>query len=100
MIVHDPFQSFAKGCYAEVHKQSERLPGQPQVGEELLPMDRRESLYRLHFDDESASDEKIGSEPLAQEHAFIFDVDKLLPLHGHSPPKQTGFEHRFIDRLK
>jgi hypothetical protein len=100
MIIHDPFQSFAKGCCAEVHKQPEGLPGQPQVCKELLPVDRREALYRLHFDDESAAYQKIGPKPFAQQHAVIFDVDELLPLDGDPEPNQAGFQYGLIDRLE
>src|SRR5687768_658688 len=97
MIVHYPLQSFAKGRCAEVHKQSDGQLGQPEVCEKLLPVDRREALHRLHFDDEGAFEEKIRPEPLSKEHAVILDVDQLLPLHGHPQSDQTGLEYRLID---
>lgn len=60
-------------------------------------MNRREALHRLHFDDEGAFHEKIGSEPLSQKHAVIYDVDKLLPLHSQTEPNQARLQYRLID---
>jgi hypothetical protein len=43
---------------------------------------------------------RSARETLADEHAVIFDIDKLLPLHRYPYPAQAGLEYSLIDRFE
>src|SRR5436305_12715444 len=77
--IDDAPQAFTKSFCPEIHQQPYRLPGQLDVGQQLLAMHRRNPLHRLDFDDQLAVDEKVDTISFIESQAVEFDRKKLLP---------------------
>ena len=74
--------------------------GQPQVGEQLLLVDRVDGLDRFQFDNHAVIHKQIESKPLFKYHAVVFKAKQLLSLHLPSTPHKIAGKNRFINTFQ
>lgn len=71
VVIDDTGATLLEGRRAEVHEQSQWLFRKPEVGQQLLSVDRRQPLDRLQFDNEAVFNKQIGAETLIESDAVI-----------------------------
>jgi hypothetical protein len=84
----------------EVDQQAKPLVGQPQVGEKLLPVHRREALNGLDLDDHPILDNQIRAEPDVDPNRSVDHRDCLLADRPKSTLSQFIGEYRMINRFQ
>ena len=78
VAVDDTFHPVAKHRRTEIEKQPQGLLGEPQIGQQLFAMDRRELLDRFDFDNQRIFDDQVGAECVGKNEAAVLDADRLL----------------------
>ncbi len=84
----------------EVDQQAKSFVGQPQVGEQLLSVNRCEDLNRLDLDDHLILDDQVGPEPDVNPNRSIDHRDWLLSDRPESTLGKFIGEYRMINRFQ
>ena len=73
---------------------------QPQVGEELAGVNRRQLVDALQLDEDLLIHQQIGSKSFLEDQPVEFEADRLLPLDTKSPPLERLGKQHLVDRLQ
>ena len=84
----------------EVDQQAKPFVGQPQVGQKLLSVNRRETFDRFDLDDHPILDNQVRAEPNVDPNRSIDDWDWLLADRSESALSEFIGEHGRIDRFQ
>ena len=84
----------------EVDQQAKPFVGQPQVGQKLLSVNRRETFDRFDLDDHPILDNQVGAEPDVDPNGSVDDGDCLLADRPESTLSEFVGEYRMVNRLQ
>jgi hypothetical protein len=79
--IGDAFNAMLDQVFAEVDKEAESLIHQPQVGQDLLAVDRIECNDRLDFHDYAIVDDQVSAEAFVERDSIPCDRNDYLPFH-------------------
>ena len=86
--------------YVEVDEQSDGIPAEAQIGEELRRMNRQRLLNGLELDNYRVADEQIHPERGLKRNSLVLDREIDLALEGNATSVQLVTERRLIGRLE
>jgi len=89
-IVEDPLDTIDHPFVAKVEEEADAKIHQAEVGEDLLGMNRRETIERFDLDDDTALDEKIDTKPVLEGNAVVDKVDRALPIDAQPAPMKCA----------
>ncbi len=78
MIIHDPPYAFFERFSAEIDEQPNGLLCQPQISEQLLAMNRRQSFDGLNLNNQSVIDQQIDLECPVKSNPVKLNIDGYL----------------------
>jgi len=84
----------------EIDRRSKSLVSQPQVGQKLLSVNRRENLDRFDLDDHPIRNNQVGPEPDVDPNRPIDHRDGLLAHRSESALSQFICQHGMINRFQ
>lgn len=85
--------SFSHRRTPEIEKQPERAIGEPQVGQQLALVNRRQAVQRFDFDDHKTFNDQISAVGAVDVHAAIYQRKCLLRLDAQSRRMQLQAQH-------
>ena len=100
MIVDEPPDAFFQRLAAKIKQQPDGLPGQAQIGQQLLAVNCVQTLDGLDFDEQSLVHQQIDAERRRELQALELDIDGALAGDRIAHMRQSRGEHHFINRLK
>src|SRR3546814_12583748 len=74
----------------EVDEQPERQIEQTEISENLLAVQRCNSLHGFEFDEKPPLDQQVGAKPFGQLKAIVADRYRLLPFDASTPYGPAG----------
>jgi len=98
--IDDPSHPFSQRCAAKVNQQADRLPGQSQIGQQLLGMSGGKPLNRFDFDEQSLVNKEIDTKSGVKGHAVKMNVYRPLSRNPKSHSPQLARQNSFINALK
>lgn len=96
MIVDDALQAIPEHGLPEVHQQPERQLHEPQIGENLLSVNRKKPVDRLQLDDQAMFDEQVDLESVVYDNASIIQSDGDLAFDRKASLPESFGHQRFI----
>lgn len=100
-VSHDEaLETIFQANHVEIHQQTDLVPGQAQIGQQLRLVDRKHPLHRLDFQDQFISDDDVGPEPFIQQPIAIDDRHSDLPLKRNTRFRQFEAKTFLINRLQ
>ena len=86
--------------HVEVDKQSELMPGQSQVRQQLRPMHRQNDFHTLDLNDQAFFDDEIDDVGRREFISFISDRQPDLVLKVQAPPGELITKARVVCALE
>jgi len=84
----------------EVDQQAQAFVGQPQIGEKLLFVNRREDFDRLDLDNHPILNDQVRAEPAVDPNCSVDHRDWLLAYGSESTLRKFIGEHRMVNRFQ
>jgi len=98
--VCDSFDAVLQMNLAEIDQQTQPMTAQPELGQNLFPVNRRERLHRFQFNDDTIARQQIGAEAFVKIQIAVPDRNWHLASHRYARFRKFVGHHGFVDRLQ
>ena len=98
--VDDSNQAISEGEITKIDEETDRASDEPQICEQLRPVNLLQRLDRFDLDRDSRLDEEVESETASEVKAVEIELDTLLPLDLQPTPAQFSGEYSLIHRFQ
>ncbi|HYJ07082.1 MAG TPA: hypothetical protein VEX43_18270 [Chthoniobacterales bacterium] len=98
--VGNAFDPILDQVLAEINENSKAFVHQPQVGQNLLAVNRIERSDRFHFHEHAIIDDKVGSKAFVEPESIPRDRNRDLSFHNVAMLAQFVRERDFVNDFK